>query len=109
MRRPSSALTQHEEEVLGKAYDTRLIRRLWRYVHPYRGLVVLSVSLLFGVMAVQLAQPYLVKIAIDDYIGAGTLEGLAGIAALFLLTLVAEFALRFSQLYVLENARGVVV
>jgi ATP-binding cassette subfamily B protein len=103
MRRPSSALTHHDEEVLGKAYDARLVRRLWRYVHPYRGLVALSISLLLGVMAVQLVQPYLLKIAIDDHIGTGSLDGLATIAVLFFIALVAEFGLRFAQLYILEK------
>ena len=34
--------TPHDEETLGKAYDARLTRRLWRYVRPHQGLVALS-------------------------------------------------------------------
>ncbi len=101
--RPTRAVGHHEDEVLGKAYDARLVRRLWRYVHPYRGLVALSVTLLLSVSAAQLVQPYLMKVAIDDHIGTGTLQGLAKIAALFLAALIAEFVLRFAQLYVLEK------
>ena len=33
---------QHEEEVLGKAYDSRLMKRLLRYLRPYRGQVAVA-------------------------------------------------------------------
>ena len=92
-----------EETVLGKAYDARIVKRLWRYVQPYRRLVVLSVAVLFVIAGVQLVQPYLIKIAIDDSIREGRLDGLALIAVLYMATLLAEFTLRFAQLYVLER------
>ena len=59
--------TVHEEAALGKAYDTRLVRRLWRYVRPHRRLLLSSVVLLFAVSAAQLVQPYIIKLAIDGY------------------------------------------
>ena len=99
----------YNEEKLGKAYDVRLMRRLWRYVRPYRGLLALSFLLLLAVSAAQLAQPYLVKLAIDRQIPAGRLEGLLPLALLFLLALVAEFVLRWAQLYVLERTGQAVV
>ena len=89
--------------VLGKAYDGRLVRRLATYVWPYRGLVTLSLLLLFAVSAVQLAQPYLIKIAIDGHINQRRAEGLLLPVGLFLLTLVAEFGFGFLQLYTLER------
>jgi ATP-binding cassette subfamily B protein len=92
-----------EETVLGKAYDARIVKRLWRYVQPYRLLVALSVAVLFVIAGVQLVQPYLIKIAIDDSIREGRLDGLALIAVLYMATLLAEFTLRFAQLYVLER------
>jgi ATP-binding cassette subfamily B protein len=92
-----------DDTVLGKAYDARIVRRLWGYVRPYRGLVALSVGLLLVIAAVQLAQPYLIKVAIDDSIRLGSMDGLAGIAALYLLSLLLEFTLRFAQMYVLER------
>jgi ATP-binding cassette subfamily B protein len=55
------------------------------------------------VSAAQLVQPYLIKIAIDDHISAGRIEGLGTLAAIFLAALVSEFALRFAQLYVLQK------
>lgn len=92
-----------EDTVLGKAYDARIVRRLWGYVRPYRALVALSVALLLVIAAVQLVQPYLIKIAIDDSIRVGSMDGLAGIAGLYLLSLLLEFTLRFAQMYVLER------
>lgn len=102
MRGPSTA-THHEEAALGKAYDARLIRRLWGYVRPYRGLVMLSLLLLLAVSAAQLVQPYLIKVAIDEHILGDSREGLGMLAVVFLSALAAEFLLRFAQLYVLER------
>jgi ATP-binding cassette subfamily B protein len=102
MRGPSGDL-HHEEKALGKAYDARLIRRLWGYVRPYRALVLLSLLLLLAVSAVQLVQPYLVKLAIDRHILGESREGLGILAAWFLAALVGEFLLRFAQLYILER------
>ncbi len=91
------------EEVVGKAYDARLVRRLSAYVWPYRALVLTSFALLGGLAAVQIAQPYLIKLAIDGYITEKRASGLAVPAALYLLTLLAEFGFGFFQLYVLER------
>jgi len=91
------------EQKLGKVYDAAMIRRLWQFVRPYRGLLLLSLVLLVAVSAAQLVQPYLVKLAIDDHIKVGRSEGLGKLVALFLTSLVLEFALRWLQLYVLER------
>lgn len=61
-----------EDEVLGKAYDGRLMRRLLMYAMPNLGWIVLATVLTFMVTAASLAQPYLVKIAIDAHIDALT-------------------------------------
>ena len=57
-----------EEQTLGKAYDSRLVRRLLRYAKPYWALIVLCVVLLLVIAVTDLARPYLVKVAIDDHI-----------------------------------------
>ena len=58
----------HEEEVLGKAYDSRLMKRLLQYLRPYKGPVGISlVSILFKALADVLG-PYLVAIEIDRYL-----------------------------------------
>ncbi|MTI96836.1 MAG: ABC transporter ATP-binding protein [Firmicutes bacterium] len=61
----------HEEEILGKAYDARLMRRLLKYAKPYRWALLLSVVLLMFVAAADLARPWLVQVAIDNYITPG--------------------------------------
>jgi ATP-binding cassette subfamily B protein len=93
----------HDEPPLGRAYDARLVRRLWVYVRPHRGLVVSSFVLLLAVSTVQLVQPYIIKVAIDEHIAARRIEGLGLLALVFLAALVGEFVLRFAQLYVLER------
>jgi len=102
-RGKSPAGAPDEEGVLGKAYDARMIARLWVYVRPYQVLVGLSLAVLFAVSAVQLVQPYLLKRAIDGPIRERRPEELPYWAALFIATLLAEFGLRFAQLYLLER------
>ena len=92
----------HDDSIVGRVYDTRMIRRLWEYVKPHRALVALSLALMIAVSAAQLVQPWLVMVAIDEHIRTGDLGGLAWIAGLFLLALTGEFLLRYAQLYVLE-------
>ncbi len=93
-----------EEEALGKAYDGRLMRRLVRFVAPYRGLLVLSAVLLLCARGADIVQPYLLKLAIDGPIARGSLGGLAGISLLYIAALVAEFVFSYAQLYVLNLA-----
>ena len=93
----------HDEKSLKKAIDLQLIRRLWVYVRPYRPSIVISFLLLFSVSAVQLVQPYLVKLAIDRHIAPGNLEGLGRLALIFLGALTIEFLLRYLQMYILER------
>ena len=93
----------HEEETLGKVYDARIMRRVFAYVRPHRRLVALAVLLLLAGSAAQLAQPYLIKVAIDGPIANKDAGGLVGIVVAFALLLVAEFMLRFGQIYCLEK------
>jgi ATP-binding cassette subfamily B multidrug efflux pump len=92
----------HEEEVLGKAYDARLMRRLLGYLRPYTVQVGVALAAIIGASALQLAQPYLLKVAIDDYIARGDLSGMAQLSLLFLAILVASFALEFVQTYTMQ-------
>jgi ATP-binding cassette subfamily B protein len=98
-----SAAHDAKDDVLGKAYDARLVRRLVAYARPYRGLVAGSLGLLLASAAVQLVQPWLVKVAIDRYIFQGHAEGLLLPAGLFVLSLAAEFLLGYAQMVALER------
>jgi len=92
----------HEEEILGKAYDARLARRLIKYLRPYWKVVVVSVFLLLVVSALQLVGPYLTKVAIDRYIRNHELGGLTTIAGLFLVVLVFQLLVAFVQSYLMN-------
>jgi ATP-binding cassette subfamily B multidrug efflux pump len=92
----------HIEEVLGKAYDSRLMKRLLVYLKPYHWLVVISVIILIVSSLAQLAGPYLTKIAIDNYIVKGDSKGLFRIILLFLGTIGVGFSLQYFQVYLME-------
>ena len=64
-----------EEEVLGKAYDARLMRRLLEYLRPYWRQVLVALTAIVSSSMLQLAQPYLMKVAIDDHIAVGNIAG----------------------------------
>ena len=62
------AADQHEEQVLGKAYDGQLMRRLLRYIWPYRGAAALAFLYIILGSALSVLPPWLTKLAIDRYI-----------------------------------------
>ncbi len=91
-----------EDEILGKAYDARLMRRLLRYVRPYRRAVTASIVLLLVAAAADLAGPYFVKVAIDRYIRVRDMSGVSVVSALYLGTLVVGAAVRYGQNYITQ-------
>ena len=72
----------HEEEALGKAYDTRLLRRLWHYVSPYRLQVLLTLVLVLPIFAMELAPAWVIKTALDRATDAPATGSTAWIADL---------------------------
>ena len=109
----------HDEEILGKAYDSRLMRRLLVYLRPYwrTTLFALVAILLFGVL--QAVPPYLLKVEVDRYLdptahaqlprflsnflSSNPLVGIAQIALiLFLPTVVLTFGLEFAQSFAMQ-------
>jgi ATP-binding cassette subfamily B multidrug efflux pump len=94
--------TAHDDDILGKAYDARLMRRLLQYLWPYwRQVVVALVAIIVGGVAA-LMQPYLIKVAIDRYIAARRLAGLDALAVLYLTVLVVSFAAEFIQTWTMQ-------
>ena len=108
---------QHEEEVLGKAYDARLMKRLLRYLRPY---VFLAALAMFGILAhavLQAVGPFLTKEVVDRYLtesqgltfldaylSPDTFRGITQIAILYILVLVTSFAVEFLQTYTMQLA-----
>ena len=106
-----------EEEVLGKAYDSRLMRRLLAYMRPYRGYVGLSLIFLLLQSLLQVMGPLLTKIAVDRYLDphpnrvptpidaylpAGPWNGLAAVGLLYLGVLLGTFVFEFAQVYLMQ-------
>jgi ATP-binding cassette subfamily B multidrug efflux pump len=70
----SEPVSHHEEEVLGKAYDARLMRRLLTYLRPYKGMTAAALALILLSSVLQLMGPLLTAVALDLFVrppGAG--------------------------------------
>src|SRR5262249_242842 len=107
----------HEEEVLGKAYDSRLMKRLLTYLRPYRWQVVIALAAIILKAGLDVIGPYLTKTAIDKYLSASSLRtptpldrwlssrplvGIAELAAMYLAALLISFVLEFVQTYLMQ-------
>jgi ATP-binding cassette, subfamily B, multidrug efflux pump len=93
----------HDEDIVGKAYDARLMRRLLVYLRPYRGHALLALVAIIANSVLQLAQPYLMKLAIDRLIPARDLAGVNRLAFWYLLVIAGSFCLEFTQTWLLQN------
>ena len=106
----------HEEEVLGKAYDARLMKRLLTYLHAYRWQVVVALIAIVLKAGADVLGPYLTKVAIDKYLASRTeahslldrflssspLTGIAQIAGMYVGLLLFSFLLEFAQTYIMQ-------
>ena len=86
----------HEEEALGKAYDTRLMKRLWAFVRPYRWQVAVTLLLVGPLFLLELAPAWIIKQGLDaalnegeaspwfSFLGpAGSIQAFVGLALLY--------------------------
>jgi len=106
----------HEEEVLGKAYDSRLMRRLLTYLRPYRWQVTIAIFSIILKSFCDVLGPYLVKVAVDRYLapvkGAASglwswlssrpTRGIAQISAIYFGLLGVTFVFEFLQTYFMQ-------
>jgi len=113
----------HEEEVLGKAYDSRLMKRLLRYLAPYKWQVAIALGSIFLKVGADVLGPYLTKIVIDRYLApvpglhtrfdrflsSNPFAGIAQIAALYVGLLVFSFLLEYLQTYYMQWAGQMVM
>jgi ATP-binding cassette subfamily B multidrug efflux pump len=108
-----------EEEVLGKAYDSRLMARLLKYLRPYRWQVAIALASIFLKSFAEVLGPYLTKVAIDRYLAPAkgsslatsglwswlspnAITGIAQIAVIYVGLLVFSFLLEFLQTYYMQ-------
>jgi len=92
----------HEESALGKAYDARLLRRLWTFVHPYRGLLYASIGLGLLMAAFSLTRPYVMRLTIDRGAVAKDPDALFAGGVTFAAIIVLEQILSFAQAYAVQ-------
>jgi ATP-binding cassette, subfamily B, multidrug efflux pump len=88
-----------EEEVLGKAYDSHLMKRLLGYIKPYRKYVIFAILLNIVVAGLGPVRPYLTKIAVDKYISHSNYHGLIYIALLLLASLILQAVIQYFLTY----------
>ena len=91
-----------DDEILGKAYDARLMKRLLGYLRPYRLQVAGAVIAIVCHSLLELVPPYLTKLAIDEYIPAGDAAGLVTIASIYLAALAGSFALEYAETWTMQ-------
>lgn len=95
-----------EDEILGKAYDGRLMRRLWPYLRKYQGIAIAALLLLLAGSAMDVAGPLLTKVAIDNDIapvhGHAHIGGLPVILGLYILSLCLGFVFKYAMNYLLQ-------
>jgi len=113
----------HEEEVLGKAYDSRLMRRLLKYLRPYRWKVALALGSIVLKAGADVLGPFLTMVAIDRYLAPAhqapsllskwlnpnPLTGIAQIAAIYVGLIIFSFLLEYLQTYYMQWAGQMVM
>ena len=95
-------MTDYDDDLLAKSYDSRLMRRLLAYLRPHRVEVFIAVSAIAGHSVMQLGLPYLTKLAIDRHIMTGNLNGLEEIVILCLVLLSSSFVLEYIESYTMQ-------
>ncbi|MEC9441143.1 MAG: ABC transporter ATP-binding protein [Myxococcota bacterium] len=93
-----------KEQQLGELSDTDLTRRLWHYMRPYKWTFLFCLLLLPFVSAIQLVQPYLLQVAIDDYLIPKKFDGIELLVGAFAASLFGRAFVEFGQLYLMQRA-----
>jgi ATP-binding cassette, subfamily B, multidrug efflux pump len=90
------------EQILGKAYDARLMARLWQFVRPHWRMFLLALLLIPVSVGFEIAQPYILKQAIDGHIAVKTIDGLGTLAAFYVGCVLLQQLASYGQLYALQ-------
>ena len=111
------AAPQQDDDVIGKAYDGRLMRRLITYMYPYKWAAFISIGAILIKATCDVLGPYLTEVAIDRYmtahptprtaflarwLSADPFRGIAQIALIYLGSLLLSFVLEFIQTYLMQ-------
>ncbi|NIO08342.1 MAG: ATP-binding cassette domain-containing protein [Deltaproteobacteria bacterium] len=93
------AVPTQQDEIFGKAYDFRLMKRMWHFISPYKRIFWFSLVLMPLQQAFGLAQPFIMKVAIDRFIEGSNLWGLSVAGVIFAIAVVGEMATHYFQYY----------
>jgi ATP-binding cassette subfamily B multidrug efflux pump len=92
-----------EDEILGKAYDARLMGRILRYLRPYWKLLALAFAFLLLHTGSQLLGPYITKVAIDRYIANKDIHGLDLMVLAYMGNVILGFVFLFAETYMTQD------
>lgn len=95
-------MSMQDDEILGKAYDSRLMKRLLRYAQPYRYHIIGGILLTIFISALGPIRPYLTKVAVDEAIARGDKEYLLTLALILVGTLVLQGIVQFAVTYLTQ-------
>jgi len=96
------AHVSHYRDVMGKAFDWNITRKLFQYMAPHKRKMAEAVLFMLVGAGLALLAPYLIKTTIDDYIGTGNLVGLGWMALATLVTYVLDFLGNWRRRVVLQ-------
>lgn len=92
----------HDELITGKAYDAKLVKRLFGFVTPYMRYMMLAIVFLFIVTVLDILPPFITKIAIDDYIAKNRVGEIYKIIILYQAVLITHFLFQFLHTYTIN-------
>ncbi len=92
----------HDELITGKAYDAKLVKRLFGFVTPYMRYMLLAIVFLFIVTVLDILPPFITKIAIDDYIAKNRVGEIYKIIILYQAVLITHFLFQFLHTYTIN-------
>jgi len=92
-----------EDEILGKAYDAQVMRRIVKYLRPYKWQVVVAIALALAVSGLEAVRPYFTKIAVDEYIANGDKIGLLWLTLAFLALLIIRGLVQYYNAYITQK------
>lgn len=104
--RPSETAigSNFEERELGQISDLEIVRRLWKYIRPYKGIFFACLALLPIITAARLLQPHLIQVAIDSHLVPGDYQGLIWVITGFAGAVIGKAAFEYLQFYLMQKA-----
>ena len=92
-----------DEEVFGSVYNQRVVLRLLPYIWPFKGLVIIATISMLIYTGTQIAVPWIIGLAVDDYILVGDFEGLTWIFGIFIGIAGVNWITNFTQQFSMEK------